>query len=255
MRKCVAFIALLFTAFGANAQDLPTQHHDVVIDFINCFKKNDRTKLAGLVAYPLKREYPLPAINNKEEFLQRYDEVFDAKLVDMIVSSTLDKDWDAVGWRGIMLNRGDLWLDYDGTLIGVNYQSPAEAKKRTLLIEADRKLLHKSLKKFSEPVCVLSTENHTIRIDDIGQGKYRYTSWKKGNKMSERPDLVILNGEVFPDGSGGNHHYVFKNGNYTYECGIVRIGEEDSTPAYLTVYKKGKEVLNERAFLNEVIVP
>ena len=246
---------MFFTAFGANAQDLPTQHHEVVIDFINCFKNNDRTKLAGLVAYPLKREYPLPAINNKEEFLQRYDEVFDAKLVDMIVSSTLNKDWDAVGWRGIMLNRGDLWLDYDGTLIGVNYQSDAEAKKRTALIEAVRKQLHRSINKFAEPVCVLSTANHTIRIDDMGQDKYRYASWKKGAEMSDRPDLVILNGEVFPDGSGGNHHYIFKNGNYTYECGIVVLGEEDSSPASLIVYKKGKEVLNERANLNEPELP
>lgn len=252
MKKHLAFIVMFLVTLGISAQDLPTQHHEAVTDFINCFKNNDRETLAGLVIYPLKREYPLPAIKNKVEFLKRYDEVFDSKLVAMIKNSSLSKDWSAVGWRGIMLNNGDLWLDYDGTLIGVNYQSPAEVNRKTQLIASEKETLHSSIKKFSEPVCILLTPTYRIRIDEMEDGNYRYVSWKTSSKMSDKPDVIVYNGKVFPDGSGGNHHYMFKNGKYTYECGITLIGgEEGDMPAYLIVYKKDKEILNQQADLVE----
>ncbi len=249
MKKYI-LIVLFLVASGVRAQDdLPEMHRQVVIDFVNCFKNNDRDTLADLIIYPLKREYPLPSIKNKEEFFRRYDEVFDAKLVSMIVSSNISKDWSAVGWRGIMLQNGELYLDYDGTLIGVNHQSEAEAKMKDELIAQEKAKLHPSLKEFSEPVCILLTEKYRIRIDDMGDYKYRYSSWKRDAKMSDKPDLILDNGEMFPDGSGGNHYYKFKSRKYVYECGIRVIGEEDALPAYLAIYKNDKEILNEEADL------
>lgn len=250
MKKILVAFMLLISVTYATAQDsLTKEYREVIVEFINYFKKNDRQKLATLVAYPLEREYPIPSIKNKEEFLKRFDEVFDSKLITMIVNSNTSKDWSVVGWRGVMFQLGDIWLDEDGNCISVNYQSDAEVKIKTELIAKDKQNLHNSLSDFRRPVCVLETKKYRIRIDELSQGKYRYASWKINARISEKPDMIVQNGEYVPEGSGGNHHYTFKNGKYTYECGVVIIGEDDSAPAYLTIYKDGKEILNTPADL------
>jgi len=252
MQKAVIVVLILFYSVHFNAQDKLTKaHQETITEFIGFFKNNDRHKIAANVSYPLKREYPLPEIKSKVEFLDRFNEVFDSKLINTIVNSNplKEDDWSAVGWRGIMLGNGDLWLDYDGTLLAINYQSAQEVKKSAELIASEKKTLHPSVNKFYKPIAVLNTKKFRIRIDDLGQGRYRYASWSKSAKISDKPDLIIENGEFSPDGSGGNHHYTFKNGKFIYECGIVVIGEENSSPAYLTIYKSGKEILSESADL------
>jgi len=248
MQKSIYFILFLFTFFIANAQDeLTKEHKEVIARFIGYFKTNYKQNVAKNVSYPLKREYPLPEIKSKEEFIRRFDEVFDRKLIDLIVNSNPAKDWSAVGWRGIMLGSGSVWLDYDGVLTAVNYQSDVEAKKIAKLVALEKSGLHTSINKFVKPVIILLAKKYRIRIDDMSAGKYRYASWKIDAKIGDKPDLIILNGEFVPDGSGGNYHYTFKNGKYIYECGITVLGEEDSAPAYLTIYKDGKEILSEEA--------
>lgn len=250
MKKTVVIILLLFCSFHFYGQDRLTKaHQETIAEFIGFFKTNDREKIADNVSYPLKREYPLPEIKNKAEFLKRFEEVFDARFVDMITKSDplKEDDWIAMGYRGIMMGTGSIWLDYDGTLLAVNYQSGYETKKMADLIVLEKKTLHPSISKFFKPVVILKTAKYRIRIDDMGQGQYRYASWKVNSAMNEKPDLVIENGEFFPDGSGGNHHFTFKNGKYIYECGITPLGEDGSPPAYITIYKGGKEILNEPA--------
>ncbi|HEX6181614.1 MAG TPA: hypothetical protein VFZ47_10240, partial [Chitinophagaceae bacterium] len=74
--------------------------------------------------------------------------------------------------------------------------------------------------------------------------------WKIENKMSGKPDLIIINGESIAEGSGGNHRYEFMNGDYKYECSIVVMAEDDdSPPAYFRIYKDGKEILSQKAIL------
>lgn len=248
MKKILVAFMLLLSTFYATAQDsLTAEHKKVIADFINYFKNNDREEIALLVSYPLKREYPIPGVKDREKFLIRFDEIFDSKLIAMIVNSNPSEDWSAMGWRGIMLGNGSVWIDYDGTLLAVNYQSAAEVKMKATLIESEKANLHSSVKKFNNPICILLTKKHRIRIDEMPNGKYRYASWEIESKMSDKPDLIVQNGEYVPEGSGGNHHYAFKNGKYSYECGILILGEDDSAPAYLSVSKEGNEILNEPA--------
>ena len=54
--------------------------------------------------------------------------------------------------------------------------------------------------------------------------------------MSEKPALVIKNGIWLPDGSGGNNHYEFVNGTYTYVCSINVLGTAETPPAALKVF-------------------
>jgi hypothetical protein len=243
---CITILLALhiLTSWG---QDLTKEQQKLVYDFIDYIKNNDREKLADKISFPFNREYPIPSIKNEQEFLVRYNEVFDDTLTKTIVDSKPSSDWSAVGRRGIMLLNGEVWLDYDGRLIAVNYQSHAEAKKRVELIDIDRSQLNESLKQFKEPVLILETIKYRIRIDDMGEGFYRYASWKLESKMNEKPDIIIFKGEYKPDGSGGNHSFIFHNGEYTYDCAIIILGEDGLPPAYLTIYKGDKEILSQKA--------
>ncbi len=71
---------------------------------ITAFKTHDKTAIAALIRYPLKRRYPIPDIKNEAEFINRFDEVFNDELVAVIGSSNINTDWEKVGSRGIMLN-------------------------------------------------------------------------------------------------------------------------------------------------------
>jgi len=249
MKKIIITIFLTVNLTVVFGQDLTIQQKKIVSDFIDCVKKNNKSKIGNKISYPFRRAYPIPSIKNKEAFLKRYNEVFDDQLRKMIVQSEPVKDWSAVGWRGIMLHNGDVWLDYDGRLLSVNYQSAGEAKKQQDIIKQDQARLHESIQVFKKPVQLLETAQYRIRIDDMGNGHYRYASWKLLSKMSDKPDIVILNGTYIPDGSGGNHSFKFTRGAFIYECDIVVMGEQNSPPAYLKVYKGNQELLSQKAKL------
>jgi len=244
------FLLLFFTLtlFSTHAQDsLTAAHKEVITNFINDVKWNDREALAKRISFPFKREYPLPAIKNKAEFLKRYDEVFDTKLVGQITKSDPGHDWYAGGYHGIMFSDGQVWIDYDGSLLGVNYQTAAEAKIKEQLITKDKKSVNPSVSQFTRPVHILKTAKYLVRIDDVGHANYRYTAWNASAKMTDKPNIIITNGEYKPDGSGGNHSYIFKNNGYTYECQIVVVGKDNDAAANLIVYKGNEQVLFQAA--------
>jgi len=248
--KTITIIILLLSVFlPSSGQEIKmkSENAKLVLDFIGCIKLYNKEKLSGIIDFPFDREYPLPSIKNKQEFIQRYAEVFDDSLSQLIVNSNLNQDWAEVGWRGIMFMRGQVWLGYDGRLLAVNYQSAAEKNKLADLVQAEKLLLHSSLNKFEKPICILETSKNRIRIDDLGNANYRYTSWKIQEKMSAQPEIIIEHGEFISEGTGGNHKFEFRNGNYIYDCEIIVMDEPDSPPAYLTILKNNKEVLSEPA--------
>lgn len=244
MKKRLFTFCCLFFMFSLYAQDsLTVQHKEEIDEFINCFKKNDRKAIANKIKYPFERQYPIPLIKTKEEFLKRFDEVFDAKLIGLIIKSDPNHNWYAVGYHGMMFMDGEVWLDYDGSLLKVYSESAAEAKIKEQLIAKDKNSVHASINKFEMPVHVLKTAKYLIRIDDTGHGNYRYSAWKASAKMTKKPDIIINKGKYLPDGTGGNHSYVFKKDGYTYAVEILIIGAEDDPPANLVVSKGDEEIL------------
>ncbi|KEY58936.1 hypothetical protein [Serratia sp. DD3] len=229
----------------ADDEPLAPQYQPMVQSFIAAAKNKDHQAIAKRIAYPLQREYPLTAINDQQSMLARFDEVFDSTLLDTIAQSTTQHDWQTVGWRGIMLGNGKVWMDYDGQIIAVNAQTEREAKLISKLIAQQKNTLHPSLREYQRPVLMWQTEKFTIRIDQLNDGKYRYSSWAKGKPVSEKPDLVLKNGEIEFDGSGGNHSFQFKSGPYQYECQVTVLGSSDSPPGALIVYKNGTPIVNQ----------
>lgn len=230
-------------------QSLKKEYQAGIIKIIDCLKNNRKEQLADLVAYPLQRPYPLPPIKNKKEFLVRFDEIFDDTLKRLIIQSKPATDWSEVGWRGIMLHQGEVWVDLEGTITAINYQSQAEMAHKKELIEADKKKLYPSLASYKAPLYILETKKFRIRIDELSEDRYRYASWPLSKSMSEKPDLVLTNGEWFFEGSGGNHRIEFRNAGYKYVCSIIKLGTVDSPDAVLTVYKGEQEILSQDAQL------
>lgn len=247
MNKTLLLVFFFGCGLMAAAQSMNAQHRKVVNAFIQCIKTGNKKALAGKVAYPLKREKPVPSIKNQNEFLKRYRDVFDDSLVTLISRSTPDKDWTVMGWRGIMFKNGMVWLDEDGRLISVNYQSFTESKQKAALLLAEKSKLHESIRVFAEPVCVLETKKYRIRIDDLGNNNYRYASWPLQAEMSSKPDIIIANGKFEADGSGGNHSITFTNNGYRYEIYFTEIGEEAEPPVRVTITKGDKTLLSQTA--------
>ena len=247
MRKLsIIFILVLNFSFSF-AQDLNKHYHKVISNFIDCIKAQNKEKLSSLISYPLKREYPIPDIKNKQEFLKRYNEIFDDSLIKIIVKYKPPKDLTKMRFVGSICLDGEIWIDTEGKLFAINYHSKFEQRELKELIDEDKRSLHESIKEFERPECLLETSKYRFRIDDLGDYIYRYTSWLIKSKMSDKPNLVLLNGKFVFDGSGGNGSYVFKNGDYIYECGIIIMGEKESPPADLTISKGGKVIFYQKA--------
>jgi hypothetical protein len=240
------FIFLFTGIFG---QDLQKKYQVIISNFIDCVKNDQKEKISDMISYPFKRKYPIPSIKNKQEFIERYNEIFDDTLKQMVIKSKPATDWSDVGWRGIMLYRGDIWIDFNGRLMGINYQSKAELSMREKLISNEKEKIHASLSQFQYPICVLETSKFRIRIDELGNNNIRYSSWSINKAMNEKPDLVLTKGEFIPKGSGGNHSYRFRNADYIYECSIIVMGEDNAPPARLTIYKGDKEILSQKAMI------
>ncbi|WP_296638577.1 hypothetical protein [Polaribacter sp.] len=245
MKKKLVLVIIILLFNSGFSQELKKENYEVVKLFIEKIKKNNIKELGLQIRYPLRREYPVSNIRNKEEFEKRYNEVFDDSLKTKIISSNINTDWSTVGWRKIMFNNGILWLDYDGRLLSINYESNLERDRRFKIIEQDKNLIHESLKDFNEPIHYIKTKKTKIRIDRMHNGKYRYSSWSINSKISEKPDITIKNGVWSPEGSGGNQRYKFTNGNYQYYCFINILGAEDSSSAELIIHKNEKEILKE----------
>lgn len=216
----------------------------VIKQFISIIKQNNYEELSRIIHYPLNREYPLPPINNAKDFIDNHEEIFDDNLKNIIIKSNIDKDWQAVGWRGIMLNEGLLWLDYDGSLITINYNSEKEKEHYNKILSRQKEIIYPALSNFKSIKGMYKTDKYRFRIDKLEDDSYRYVSWKKDRSISTKPDIIINNCSIKFDGSGGNHSYICKNGNYYYIVGINRMGTSETPPADLTVYKVDKNYID-----------
>ncbi|MEQ3513993.1 hypothetical protein ABMY35_11710 [Pseudoalteromonas sp. BZB3] len=244
------FISLLLWS-GASAA-IEKDKDELVSSLIELFKSNDRKAIAQKVRFPLARKKPLSPIRNQLEFIERYDEIFDSNLIEFIVSSNPMTDWSEMGWRGIMFKSGTMWLDIDGTIWSVNYESEIEKETRIKLINDQKNKLHPSLNQFEKPILEWQTDSSHIRIDDLGKYNYRYASWSIDKSTNEKPNLILTNGEIVFDGSGGNHYYVFKNGHYKYRCYVSVIGNSESPSGTIEVFKAGTLLLKKAVKPNKI---
>ena len=93
--------------------------------------------------------------------------------------------------------------------------------------------LHPSLRDFNFLSGIYQTDTNLIRVDEMSDFTYRYSSWLKSNPMSSEPDLILY------DGKAGivENAIVFKNGNYTYIVPAHRKGQGNDFGKVIIKYK------------------
>jgi hypothetical protein len=237
----IAFV-IATTAFGQDGERTK-EEIQAIQKTINTFKTKDKTKIADLIYYPLSREYPLKDVQNKNDFIKRFDDIFDKEFLDKVIKSKIN-NWSRLGWRGIMFDDGNIWIGDDGKIITVNYQSTKEKQLLANAIQVDKNQLPTSLQDFQKPTYLIFTKNYKIRVDEKMEGIYRYAAWKIKNPKSE-PDVIIENGVRDFQGSGGNETITFKNNGYTYLVSVNKIGTGNEPDATLEVLKQDKRILIE----------
>jgi len=220
-----------------------------VIKIITFFREKNIDKIANIIHFPLKREYPIPSIEDEKEFKKRFEEVFDNTLVAKIANSN-PKQWSEIGWRGIAFENGDVWLDHEGKIFAVNYQSEVEKELKEYLIAKEKENLHPSLRDFENPVYKIYTKSYQIRIDKLSEEEYRYASWKIGEKENSKPELILNKGLVQYEGNAGNHVIIFSVENYTYKVyRNILVAEESSSDVTLIIEKDNQIILSEEGTL------
>ncbi|QIO10370.1 hypothetical protein G8D99_07660 [Acinetobacter lanii] len=239
----IVLLGSLAISSSSYADQLNTEQQSQVKKIIQLFKYTKIPEISQHIQYPLQRETPIPAIQNAKQMQTRFHQVFDQHLIEKIASST-SKQWSSVGWRGVMLDDGIVWLN-ESQISAVNYQSAAEKKLKAQLLAQQKQQLHASVRTFKQPELQFKTSNHRVRIDLLSNGQYRYASWKNNKLMSTPPDLVLNQGRVECEGSGGNHAYLFKSGQYQYRVDRNLIGADDSPEVSLSVTKGNQTVLNQ----------
>ena len=238
-------ILVLSILFTSTSFAVDKKYHEDISLIKSAFKQQDKKAIATFISYPLGREFPIPAIKNEAELVNRFDEVFDKKFIELIANSDLDKDWSMMGWRGIMFSSGKLWLDSDNKIRAITYQSSKEKEIKASLIEKQKQTLHQSLRVYKKPILEWKTSKFHIRIDDLGDYNYRYSSWSIDKQTRDKPDLILENGKMVFEGSGGNHHYSFSNGKYIYRCYVSVLGNSKSAPGILDVFKDKEHILSD----------
>ena len=231
----------------------------------------DAATVADFVQYPLKRPTPIPAIENKKEFIAYFPILFDKKFREKMRDGTFEDDWDEVGWRGVTYDNGDFWVNgtflKGGHIYAVDYTSQAERKLQLKLMDEDKKTLHESLwdDDFT-PVSSFETLDGKIagRIDDIHGKEYRIALYEKPVHAGDKPKEVFYACRIY-EGSGGNHYYLDSKWLHVVSINVVgpidepdldirsrdhwadKLGERRGAS-----YKTWKEILNNEDLANKV---
>jgi len=242
LRRILVLAILLFSfTISSLAYE---KNSEVILNFKHLIKQGDLEKLSKKVIYPLNRPSPIPPIVDAKDFINRFDVVFDENLIKTIVNSSVDRDWSAVGWRGMMLNGGEVWLDYEGNLIALNYLSALESAHQKNILKRKKNTLHPSVSQFDDAILSGNTKKFRIRVDYIDKIGYRYASWSIEKSTSDEPDIVLYSKDVQVEGTARNTYYNFYNKGYTYTVADIVLGEEEGK--LLKVYKGEKLLLNEQ---------
>ena len=247
------FILLLVTYLSIHsAHALEPLQKASVNKVIQAFKQNNRAAISKMVSYPLFRQAPLAPVNSEREFLNRFDEIFDQRLLNTIIYSDMNTDWDHIGWKGVILNNGIVALDPDGDITEVNYHSSREqalveryySDRMVSQRAKGRRALHRSVTNYNQAVIELTTKRFHIRVDKIDNGNLRYASWPMDKQLSDPPDLIITNGRLVKF-SGRNQRYIFDNGSYSYQLNVNSSNNRNT--GSLEVLKDGKSWIREEA--------
>lgn len=226
------FTILIFLTFALqiNAQtndSIPSWRQNQIKKIVELIKNDDFSRLSEMIRYPIKRPNPIPDIENKESFLRYCSTLFDDNFKQKLINAkftggnTISRDGDF----GLLY--GYIWLNKGGEIIALNYNSEKELSMQKKLTDETKSLIHPSVKDWKTNIMVCKSDKFIIRIDLTDDLYLRYASWSYPKSISDKPDLVLMNGiEVF-QGIRGGVTYTFQNSKWKYVIEKVNICEKD----------------------------
>ncbi|WP_160139938.1 hypothetical protein [Chryseobacterium sp. c4a] len=111
-----------------------------------------------------------------------------------------------------------------------------------------KKIVSSTFQKVPKTV-IIKTKKFKIRIDKQPNGNYLYQSWNANAKITAKPSMIISDGEVVPDGSGGNYYFNFNNQGHNYQVWRNYLTDSAKKAPYtLVVYDtNGNEIVRQDA--------
>ncbi|WP_295652462.1 hypothetical protein [uncultured Mucilaginibacter sp.] len=236
MKKAIllAFLLLITTSiFAQEDATIKEIHNDRNKEFrhiIKLIKEDKVNELSKLVMYPLKRQNPLPNIANSKEFIAYYPIVFDEEFKKKLNLYNDSDVFEHDGMYGLVGGpfAGDIWMDDDGKIGGININSKKEIALRKQLTKSIQSKMHPSVNYWEDNLIVGKSQNLLIRVDYSEKYGIRYVSWSKGRLTSEKPDLILYHGKDEAQGTMGGWTYTFKNGDWTYIVDDVQMCADDN---------------------------
>ncbi len=94
---------------------------------------------------------------------------------------------------------------------------------------------------------IIKTKKFKIKLDQQPNGNYLYQSWGVNGKVSTKAAMIISNGSLIPDGSGGNYYYEFDNNGYTYQVwrNYLTASAKKAPYTLVVVDQNGKTIVNQ----------
>lgn len=96
---------------------------------------------------------------------------------------------------------------------------------------------------------IIKTKKFKVRIDKQPNGNYLYQSWGANTKITAKPAMIISNGELIPDGSGGNYHFEFNNNGTIYQVwrNYLTASAKKAPYTLVVIDQNGKTIVDQDA--------
>ena len=236
--------------------DLLSEHEHLLMNAISHFVdsmkqallEDDKHALAQMFKYPIRRSYPVKTITNPEEFVQAYDMIISPGMRDTILNATY-KDWSEVGWRGIMLHNGCMWIDgsvhegfYVKSLDKTGCKKYHEAYD--LALQRERELVGDLDDAFVPVQCFITNDSATLvhiwhgdwpkaRLD------FYYLGQDKTKDFRQCPKVSVECTHSY-EGSCGNDYYTGTYNGYQIQLWDADCGGEDTDYTIYGFYIAGE---------------
>ncbi len=211
---------------------------NIVEKFKTLIATNNPHIISKYVKYPFNIGDNCPDIQNKEEFVQNFDIIFDSLLTTQIMASDINL-WNFNEKQNVIFYDSPyVQLSTDGYLMDIEYTAKRTQNNKKCVLEEKSKI-YPSLKKYQKNLYTLKTYDHIYRIDLTNKGlsatTYRLAIWKKEQKMSEKPLIIINNGKLKLYGSANNEKYIFEDKEISYIVEINTARALETIPIEITV--------------------
>jgi hypothetical protein len=213
----------------------------LVETIVSIFNPLDKAAVARHILYPVSIKYPLE-IRNEAELLEHWDLVFDDELVSKIANSKIS-DWSKVGWRGVMLENGVVWLDEESKkIITTNYTTKKGQQVFDEFTADIKKTLHPSVSEYRKNKMDLVSAKYRLRMDWLDDKVLRFALWESGQDISSKPQVFIESEEWRYDGSCAYFYATFRKDGLKYEY-----TPDGKHQQMLSIYR-GEELLYQKEF-------